>query len=150
MSTNLSPYHYNVGPKLRLLRVQSFYIPVRYTTDRLSERSKRDQETHSKGAPMDSHGRKCRNDAPILNIRRMILERQDREGRGERVIDRLTADLRGAFPDMQGLSPRNLKCTSLFLPRHGLTGQLCKRCLHKFPGTTICATGSLPPRWCGQ
>ncbi|MDD3471301.1 MAG: DUF1016 N-terminal domain-containing protein, partial [Syntrophaceae bacterium] len=44
----------------------------------------------------------------------MILERQDREGWGARVIDRLAADLRGAFPDMQGLSPRNLKYMRAF------------------------------------
>jgi predicted nuclease of restriction endonuclease-like (RecB) superfamily len=39
----------------------------------------------------------------------MILDRQDREGWGARVIDRLSADLRETFPDMHGLSPRNLK-----------------------------------------
>jgi len=48
------------------------------------------------------------------DIGRMILERQDREGWGARVIDRLAADLRRAFPDMQGLSPRNLKYMRAF------------------------------------
>ncbi len=40
---------------------------------------------------------------------RAILERQEREGWGARIIDRLSADLGRAFPDMKGLSPRNLK-----------------------------------------
>lgn len=39
---------------------------------------------------------------------RTILERQAREGWGAKVIDRLSYDLREAFPDMAGLSPRNL------------------------------------------
>jgi len=43
-----------------------------------------------------------------------ILERQQREGWGARVIDRLSADLRREFPDMQGLSPRNLKYMRAF------------------------------------
>lgn len=38
-----------------------------------------------------------------------ILHRQKREGWGAKVIDRLSTDLHAAFPDMQGLSPRNLK-----------------------------------------
>jgi predicted nuclease of restriction endonuclease-like (RecB) superfamily len=41
-------------------------------------------------------------------IGRIILGRQDAQGWGTKVIDRLSADLRQAFPDMQGLSPRNL------------------------------------------
>ena len=48
------------------------------------------------------------------DIGRTILERQDREGWGTRVIDRLSTDLRDAFPDMQGLSPRNLKYMRAF------------------------------------
>jgi predicted nuclease of restriction endonuclease-like (RecB) superfamily len=39
---------------------------------------------------------------------RTILARQAHEGWGAKVIDRLSADLREAFPDMSGLSPRNL------------------------------------------
>ncbi|MCW2081856.1 putative nuclease of restriction endonuclease-like (RecB) superfamily [Bradyrhizobium diazoefficiens] len=42
-------------------------------------------------------------------IGRDILERQEREGWGARVVDRLAGDLRLAFPEMTGLSPRNLK-----------------------------------------
>ncbi|MBI4322553.1 MAG: DUF1016 domain-containing protein [Chloroflexi bacterium] len=44
----------------------------------------------------------------------LILQRQDREGWGAKVIDRLSADLRDAFPDMRGLSPRNLKYMRAF------------------------------------
>jgi predicted nuclease of restriction endonuclease-like (RecB) superfamily len=42
------------------------------------------------------------------DIGRLILDRQKREGWGAKVIDRLSADLREAFPDMNGISPRNL------------------------------------------
>lgn len=48
------------------------------------------------------------------DIGRMILHRQEREGWGAKVIDRLSADLRAAYPDMQGLSPRNLKYMRAF------------------------------------
>jgi predicted nuclease of restriction endonuclease-like (RecB) superfamily len=37
-----------------------------------------------------------------------ILTRQREDGWGTRVIERLAKDLRAEFPDMQGLSPRNL------------------------------------------
>ncbi len=42
-------------------------------------------------------------------IGRDILQRQSREGWGAKVIERLAHDLRTAFPDMKGFSPRNLK-----------------------------------------
>lgn len=42
------------------------------------------------------------------DVGRMILARQERAGWGAKVIDRLAADLRDAYPDMQGFSPRNL------------------------------------------
>jgi len=48
------------------------------------------------------------------DIGQAILQRQEREGWGAKVIDRLSADLRDAFPDMQGLSPRNLKYMRAF------------------------------------
>lgn len=48
------------------------------------------------------------------DIGRAILERQEREGWGTKVIDRLSADLREAFSDMRGLSPRNLKYMRAF------------------------------------
>lgn len=52
------------------------------------------------------------NSAMVLlywDIGHAILTRQEQEGWGAKVIDRLSADLREAFPDMTGLSPRNLK-----------------------------------------
>ncbi|MCX6359716.1 MAG: PDDEXK nuclease domain-containing protein [Armatimonadetes bacterium] len=47
-------------------------------------------------------------------IGRDILERQGREGWGAKVIERLAHDLRSAFPDMKGFSPRNLKYMRAF------------------------------------
>lgn len=38
-----------------------------------------------------------------------VLRRQEAEGWGSRVIDRLAADLRAAFPEMRGLSRSNIK-----------------------------------------
>ena len=52
------------------------------------------------------------NTAMILlywDIGQSILERQNCEGWGAKVIDRLSQDLRTAFPEMSGFSPRNLK-----------------------------------------
>jgi hypothetical protein len=43
-----------------------------------------------------------------------ILERQTRQGWGAKVIDRLAADLRDAFPDMKGFSSSNLKYMRFF------------------------------------
>jgi len=43
------------------------------------------------------------------SIGRDILSRQSNEGWGAKVIERLAADLRRAFPEMTGVSPRNLK-----------------------------------------
>ena len=42
-------------------------------------------------------------------IGKEILTRQRTEGWGTKVIDQLAKDLRQIFPEMQGLSPRNLK-----------------------------------------
>ena len=42
------------------------------------------------------------------DIGRLILDRQEKEGWGAKIIDRLSADLRESYPDMEGLSPRNL------------------------------------------
>ena len=57
------------------------------------------------------------NSAMILlywDIGRLILERQEKEGWGAKVIDRLSTDLRDAYPDMKGLSSRNLKYMRAF------------------------------------
>ncbi len=47
-------------------------------------------------------------------IGRDILLRQERENWGAKVIDRLAADLKRAFPEMKGFSPRNLKYMRAF------------------------------------
>lgn len=43
------------------------------------------------------------------DIGKSILEHQEKEGWGAKVIDRLSHDLKTQFPDMSGFSPRNLK-----------------------------------------
>jgi len=43
-----------------------------------------------------------------------ILTRQSEQGWGAKVIERLAVDLRAAFPDMKGFSPRNLKYMRAF------------------------------------
>lgn len=61
-----------------------------------------------------------------------ILTRQAEQGWGAKVIDRLAHDLRSAFPDMKGFSPRNLKYMRAFAqawPELEFVQQL----LHKLP-----------------
>lgn len=48
------------------------------------------------------------------DIGKAILDRQEQEGWGAKVIDHLSHDLRKAFPDMRGFSPRNLKYIRAF------------------------------------
>lgn len=48
------------------------------------------------------------------DIGHRILQKQTAQGWGARIIDRLSADLRKAFPDMSGFSPRNLKYMRAF------------------------------------
>lgn len=43
-----------------------------------------------------------------------ILQQQQQEGWGTKVIDRFITDLKTAFPDMKGLSPRNVKYMRAF------------------------------------
>ena len=43
-----------------------------------------------------------------------ILQKQQAEGWGSKVIDRLSRDLKASFPEMQGFSPRNLKYMRAF------------------------------------
>ncbi len=53
-----------------------------------------------------------------------VLQRQHAEGWGTRVIDRLATDLRAAFPDMRGLSRRNLVYMRTFAAAYpGLVAQ---------------------------
>lgn len=47
-------------------------------------------------------------------IGRDILARQAEQGWGTKLIERLAHDLRAAFPDMKGFSPRNLKTMGAF------------------------------------
>jgi predicted nuclease of restriction endonuclease-like (RecB) superfamily len=47
-------------------------------------------------------------------IGRDILARQAQQGWGAKVIERLSQDLRAAFPEMKGFSPRNLKYMRAF------------------------------------
>ncbi|MFH1191043.1 MAG: PDDEXK nuclease domain-containing protein [Candidatus Omnitrophota bacterium] len=48
------------------------------------------------------------------DIGKAILEKQEKEGWGAKVIDRLSFDLRKEFIDMRGFSPRNLKYMRAF------------------------------------
>ena len=47
-------------------------------------------------------------------IGRDILQRQQEEGWGTKVVDRLAQDLKAEFPEMTGFSPRNLKYMRAF------------------------------------
>jgi predicted nuclease of restriction endonuclease-like (RecB) superfamily len=61
------------------------------------------------------------------DLGRLILERKEREGWGTKVIDRLSSDLREAFPDMSGLSTRNLVYMQTFAsawPEPAITQQV--------------------------
>ncbi len=51
------------------------------------------------------------NREPVLlywGIGKDILARQEKDGWGTKVIERLAKDLHSSFPEMRGLSPRNL------------------------------------------
>ncbi|HMW22422.1 MAG TPA: PDDEXK nuclease domain-containing protein [Burkholderiaceae bacterium] len=48
------------------------------------------------------------------DIGQRILHKQAEQAYGSKVVDRLAADLREAFPDMKGFSPRNLKYMRAF------------------------------------
>lgn len=52
-----------------------------------------------------------------------ILQMQENHGWGAKVIDRLSADLRADFPDLKGLSVRNLKYMAHFARRFPHFGQ---------------------------
>lgn len=63
---------------------------------------------------------------------------QQSEGWGAKIIDRLSHDLKAAFPDMSGFSPRNLKYMRKFAqacrPRNSAT----HRCTNSVaPGATF-------------
>ena len=48
------------------------------------------------------------------NIGNAIAKKQDEEGWGSNVIDRISCDLRKSFPDMTGFSPRNIRYMKKF------------------------------------
>jgi predicted nuclease of restriction endonuclease-like (RecB) superfamily len=48
------------------------------------------------------------------DIGERILKKQNAEGWGAKIIDRIALDLRKLFPDMKGFSPRNLKYMRAF------------------------------------
>ncbi len=59
-------------------------------------------------------------------IGKEILERQSAQGWGAKVIDQPARDLRAEFPDMRGLSPRNMKYMRAFAeawPEEGFVQQ---------------------------
>lgn len=59
-------------------------------------------------------------------IGRDILDRQEQQGWGAKVIDRLSADLRDRFPEARGYSPRSLKYMRAFAaawPREAIVQQ---------------------------
>src|SRR4051812_41780450 len=65
------------------------------------------------------------------NIGREILTRQNNEGWGAKVIDRLGADLRRAFPETKGISARSLKYMRAFAeawPQESIVQQLLHNC----------------------
>ncbi|MBW2663861.1 MAG: hypothetical protein JRD93_18250 [Deltaproteobacteria bacterium] len=61
-----------------------------------------------------------------------ILQRQQTEGWGAKVIDRLSFDLKKAFPDMKGFSSRNLKYMRKFA-ESWRDRQLVQRCVALIP-----------------
>ena len=78
------------------------------------------------------------------NIGNAILIRQDKQGWGAKVVDRLAHDLRTTFPDMHGFSIRNLKYMRAFAeawPDSAIVQQL----LHKLPwGHNLVLLDKLP------
>jgi predicted nuclease of restriction endonuclease-like (RecB) superfamily len=61
-----------------------------------------------------------------------ILERQHQEGWGAKVIDRLSHDLKTAFPSMSGFSPRNLKYMRTFAQAWP-EREIVQRCVAQLP-----------------
>lgn len=65
-------------------------------------------------------------------IGRDILQRQEAQGWGAKVIDRLARDLKDAFPDMRGFSGRNLKYMAFFA-QHCPLGQFGQQAAAQLP-----------------
>lgn len=66
-----------------------------------------------------------------------ILQRQDQEGWGSKVIDRLSADLRREFPAVKGFSPRNLKYMRAFAEAYP-DAAIVQRAAAQIPWTHNC------------
>lgn len=66
-----------------------------------------------------------------------ILERQDSEGWGAKVVDRLARDLKTAFSDVKGFSPRNLKYMRRFAEAWPSLA-IVQLLLHKVPWFHLC------------
>jgi predicted nuclease of restriction endonuclease-like (RecB) superfamily len=65
-------------------------------------------------------------------IGQSILQRQQQQGWGAKVIDRLSHDLRDAFPDMKGFSPRNLQFMRAFAELYR-DGEIVKQLVSQLP-----------------
>lgn len=65
-------------------------------------------------------------------IGREILTRQQQEGWGTKVIDRLAKDLKREFPEMKGVSPRNLKYMRAFAEAYP-DEAIVQRCAAQIP-----------------
>lgn len=70
------------------------------------------------------------------NIGKAILQKQEEEGWGAKVIDRMAKDLKDAFPDMSGFSPRNIKYMRKFAECWP-DFEIVQRSWHKFHGVPI-------------
>jgi len=79
-------------------------------------------------------------------IGKAILDRQNAEGWGAKVIDQLAIDLSLAFPNSMGFSRRNLHYMRR-LAEAWPTPHLCSSLLHKCPGVTSSSslTSSMSP-----
>lgn len=69
-------------------------------------------------------------------VGRDILERQQTQGWGAKVIDRLARDLKDAFADMRGWSSSNLNSTCDFLPSIARMAYLVSSLLTNCRGST--------------
>ena len=69
------------------------------------------------------------------NIGKAILEKQEKEGWGAKVIERMAKDLKEAFPDMAGFSEILNICVNL--RSAGRILKLCNRSLHNYLGEQI-------------
>lgn len=62
------------------------------------------------------------------NIGNAIIQKQKIAGWGAKVIDNLSQDLKNSFPEMKGISPRNLKYMRKFATESRLYNYATERC----------------------